>query len=79
MTTYRIATIPGDGIGKEVVPAGRVVLMSTCENGTNTVGSAGRSAPAERVSATTPTMRSGRFAARCDAGVTDAPIPRLSM
>ncbi len=26
MTTYRIATIPGDGIGKEVVPAGRVVL-----------------------------------------------------
>jgi len=26
MTTYRIATIPGDGIGKEVVPAGRRVL-----------------------------------------------------
>jgi tartrate dehydrogenase/decarboxylase/D-malate dehydrogenase len=25
-TTYRIATIPGDGIGKEVVPAGRDVL-----------------------------------------------------
>jgi tartrate dehydrogenase/decarboxylase/D-malate dehydrogenase len=23
---YRIATIPGDGIGKEVVPAGRQVL-----------------------------------------------------
>jgi tartrate dehydrogenase/decarboxylase/D-malate dehydrogenase len=23
MKTYRIATIPGDGIGKEVVPAGR--------------------------------------------------------
>src|SRR3984893_12146014 len=26
MNTYRIATIPGDGIGKEVVPAGREVL-----------------------------------------------------
>jgi tartrate dehydrogenase/decarboxylase/D-malate dehydrogenase len=26
MKTYRVATIPGDGIGKEVVPAGRQVL-----------------------------------------------------
>jgi len=26
MKTYRIATIPGDGIGKEVVPAGRALL-----------------------------------------------------
>ena len=26
MKTYRIATVPGDGIGKEVVPAGRHVL-----------------------------------------------------
>ena len=26
MKTYRIATIPGDGIGKEVVPAGREIL-----------------------------------------------------
>ena len=26
MKTYSIATIPGDGIGKEVVPAGRRVL-----------------------------------------------------
>ena len=26
MKTYRIATIPGDGIGKEVVPAGQQVL-----------------------------------------------------
>jgi len=26
MKTYRIATVPGDGIGKEVVPAGRRVL-----------------------------------------------------
>ena len=25
MKTYRIATVPGDGIGKEVVPAGRQV------------------------------------------------------
>ena len=28
MKTYQIATIPGDGIGKEVVPAGREVLES---------------------------------------------------
>jgi tartrate dehydrogenase/decarboxylase/D-malate dehydrogenase len=28
MNTYRIATIPGDGIGKEVVPAGREVLQA---------------------------------------------------
>ena len=26
MKTYRIAVIPGDGIGKEVVPAGQRVL-----------------------------------------------------
>ena len=26
MKTYRIATIPGDGIGKEVVPAGQRAL-----------------------------------------------------
>ncbi|MEO5695905.1 MAG: tartrate dehydrogenase, partial [Burkholderiaceae bacterium] len=26
MKTYSIATIPGDGIGKEVIPAGRRVL-----------------------------------------------------
>ena len=26
MKTYRIATIPGDGIGKEVVPAGQKVM-----------------------------------------------------
>jgi tartrate dehydrogenase/decarboxylase/D-malate dehydrogenase len=28
MKTYRIATIPGDGIGKEVVPAGKEVLQA---------------------------------------------------
>ncbi len=28
MKTHRIATIPGDGIGKEVVPAGREVLVA---------------------------------------------------
>ena len=28
MKVYRIATIPGDGIGKEVVPAGRLLLES---------------------------------------------------
>ena len=26
MKSYKIATIPGDGIGKEVVPAGQTVL-----------------------------------------------------
>jgi tartrate dehydrogenase/decarboxylase / D-malate dehydrogenase len=35
MKTFRIATIPGDGIGKEVVPAGRQVLqaMAASEGG----------------------------------------------
>ncbi|MFT8086145.1 hypothetical protein ACMYMX_23275, partial [Salmonella enterica subsp. enterica serovar Enteritidis] len=28
MKTYRIATIPGDGIGKEVIPAGRQLLQA---------------------------------------------------
>lgn len=34
MKTYRIATIPGDGIGKEVVPAGRQVLEALAATGT---------------------------------------------
>jgi tartrate dehydrogenase/decarboxylase/D-malate dehydrogenase len=29
--TYRIAAIPGDGIGKEVVPAGQTVLQALAE------------------------------------------------
>jgi tartrate dehydrogenase/decarboxylase/D-malate dehydrogenase len=33
MKTYSIATIPGDGIGKEVIPAGRQVLEALSENG----------------------------------------------
>ena len=35
LRTYRIATIPGDGIGKEVVPAGRHVLevLARASNG----------------------------------------------
>jgi tartrate dehydrogenase/decarboxylase / D-malate dehydrogenase len=33
MKTYRIATIPCDGIGKEVVPAGRQVLEALCARG----------------------------------------------
>jgi len=33
MKTYRIATIPGDGIGKEVVPAGRRVLEAMAAQG----------------------------------------------
>ena len=28
MKTYRIACIPGDGIGKEVIPAGQQVLQA---------------------------------------------------
>ena len=31
MKTYRIATIPGDGIGKEVVPAGQRVLEALAQ------------------------------------------------
>jgi tartrate dehydrogenase/decarboxylase/D-malate dehydrogenase len=34
MKTYKIATIPGDGIGKEVVPAGREVLEALAASGT---------------------------------------------
>ncbi|MEO8938147.1 MAG: tartrate dehydrogenase [Burkholderiaceae bacterium] len=33
MKTYRIATIPGDGIGKEVIPAGRDVLAALAATG----------------------------------------------
>ena len=33
MKTYRIATIPGDGIGKEVVPAGAEVLRALSTSG----------------------------------------------
>jgi tartrate dehydrogenase/decarboxylase / D-malate dehydrogenase len=33
MKTYRIACIPGDGIGKEVIPAGQVVLQALAESG----------------------------------------------
>lgn len=33
MKTYRIATIPGDGIGKEVVPAGREVMEALAAAG----------------------------------------------
>jgi len=32
MRTYRIALVPGDGIGKEVVPAGRQVLEAVAES-----------------------------------------------
>jgi len=31
MKTYRIATIPGDGIGKEVIPAGREVMQALAD------------------------------------------------
>ncbi|HEY9209714.1 tartrate dehydrogenase [Acidovorax sp.] len=32
MKTYQIATIPGDGIGKEVIPAGQLVLQALSAN-----------------------------------------------
>ena len=35
MKTYAIATIPGDGIGKEVVPAGQQVLAALAASGGN--------------------------------------------
>jgi tartrate dehydrogenase/decarboxylase/D-malate dehydrogenase len=35
MNTYRIATIPGDGIGKEVVPAGQQVLEALAKSSRN--------------------------------------------
>ncbi|QYJ20555.1 tartrate dehydrogenase [Achromobacter sp. ES-001] len=33
MKTYRIATIPGDGIGKEVIPAGQRVMQAIADEG----------------------------------------------
>ena len=33
MKTYRIACIPGDGIGKEVIPAGQEVLQALAASG----------------------------------------------
>ena len=33
LKTYRIATIPGDGIGKEVIPAGQQVLQTLAAQG----------------------------------------------
>ena len=36
MKTYRVATIPGDGIGKEVVPAGQTVLALAAADGSFT-------------------------------------------
>ncbi len=35
MKTYRIATIPGDGIGKEVIPAGQQVLEALASSSKN--------------------------------------------
>jgi tartrate dehydrogenase/decarboxylase/D-malate dehydrogenase len=35
MKTYRIATIPGDGIGKEVVPEGQKVLEAIAQKDKN--------------------------------------------
>ena len=35
MKTYRIATIPGDGIGEEVVPGGQCVLEALARTAPN--------------------------------------------
>ena len=35
MKTYKIACIPGDGIGKEVIPAGEVVLQALANKSKN--------------------------------------------
>ena len=35
MKTYAIATIPGDGIGKEVIPAGVQVLQALADASRN--------------------------------------------
>ena len=46
MKTYRIATIPGDGIGKEVVPAGREVMEALAAGKLNEAFGVGTAATA---------------------------------
>ena len=55
MKTYRIATIPGDGIGQEVIPAGREVLealagveRASTSNSRNSAGAATGTGPTAR-------------------------------
>ena len=60
MKTYRIATIPGDGIGKEVVPAGQQVLEVLAARSDNVVqGDAGRYVTLARFFAENVTVQSG--------------------
>ncbi|WP_197388371.1 isocitrate/isopropylmalate family dehydrogenase [Ralstonia pseudosolanacearum] len=40
MSSYRIAVIPGDGIGKEVVPEGLRVLDAAARDSGGTAGTA---------------------------------------
>ena len=42
MKTYRIACIPGDGIGKEVIPAGREVLEALAATQSHFPGSSSK-------------------------------------
>ena len=42
MKTYTIATIPGDGIGKEVIPAGRQVRKPSPSRAINSSASSSR-------------------------------------
>ncbi len=44
MKTYRIALIPGDGIGKEVIPAGAEVLDALAASGAGCASSSSASA-----------------------------------
>ena len=55
MKTYRIALVPGDGIGKEVVPAGRRVLEALAAGRANLDLSSRRS-----LGAATTIARTGR-------------------
>jgi hypothetical protein len=55
MKTYRIATIPGDGIGKEVVPAGQQVLQALAAAGQPSPSTSRPSAGA--ATGTAPTAR----------------------
>jgi isocitrate/isopropylmalate dehydrogenase len=53
MKTYRIATIPGDGIGKEVVPAGQKLMEALPPRPSRSASSSRTSTGAATTSAST--------------------------
>ena len=55
MKTYTIATIPGDGIGQEVIPAGQQVLQALAASGAAMALASSTSAGA--ATGTAPTAR----------------------